>query len=84
MLSCVKLPLTFDPRGLEHDLSQVSSGEWVRHFNDRYYEGEWSGVALRAVPGASTQLVSQILARLSSHTPNLSRRALDLPVQKSG
>lgn len=56
MLSCLKLPLTFDPRGLEADLNQIESDEWVRHFNDRYYEGEWSGVALRAVEGASRQL----------------------------
>jgi hypothetical protein len=58
MLSCVKLPLNFDPNGLEADLDKISPDEWVRHFNDRYYEGEWSGVALRAVTGASTQLYS--------------------------
>ena len=58
MLSCLKLPLTHDPRGLEADLNQISSDEWVNHFNDRYYEGEWSGVALRAVEGNSKQLYS--------------------------
>lgn len=58
MLSSLKLPLTFDPQGLKADLDQISSDEWVRHFNDRYYEGEWSGVALRAVEGVSTQLYS--------------------------
>ena len=58
MHSCLKLPLTFDPQGLKADLDQISSDEWVRHFNDRYYEGEWSGVALRAVEGVSTQLYS--------------------------
>lgn len=56
MLSCLKLPLNFDPDSLKSDLMQISSDEWVRHFNDRYYEGEWSGVALRAVSGASAQI----------------------------
>jgi aspartyl/asparaginyl beta-hydroxylase len=56
MLSCLKLPLNFDPESLSADLMQISSDEWVRHFNDRYYEGEWSGVALRAVEGASAQI----------------------------
>ena len=58
MLSCLKLPLTFNPRDLEADLNQISSEEWVKHFNDRSYEGEWSGVALRAVEGNSKQIYS--------------------------
>ena len=58
MLSCLKLPLTFDPKGLRADLDRISSDEWVRHFNERYYEGDWSGVALRSAEGASKQLYS--------------------------
>lgn len=58
MLSCLKLPLIFDLEGLVADLNKIAPDEWVRHFNDRYYEGDWSGVALRAATGASTQLYS--------------------------
>jgi len=58
MLSCLKLPLTFDPQGLKADLNRITPDEWVRHFNERYYEGDWSGVALRAAEGASRQLYS--------------------------
>lgn len=58
MLSCLKLPLTFDPVGLQADLQQINDDEWVRHFNDRYFEGDWSGVALLSVNGASKQLYS--------------------------
>ena len=58
MLSCLRLPLMFDPKGLKADLDRISSDEWVPHFNDRYYEGDWSGVALRSVEGASKQLYS--------------------------
>ena len=56
MLSCLKLPLKFNPEGLQADLHQIADDEWVRHFNDRYYEGDWSGVALLSVNGTSKQL----------------------------
>lgn len=56
MLTCFKFPFTFDSDELEADLDRVSPDEWVRHFNDRYYEGDWSGVALRAIDGASNQI----------------------------
>jgi len=74
MLSCLKLPLTFEPEGLQSDLDRVASDEWVRHFNDRYYEGEWSGVALRTVSGASTQIYSDpVKNEPLTDTPVLSR-----------
>ena len=74
MHSCLKLPLTFDLEGLQSDLNQVLPDEWVRHFNDRYYEGEWSGVALRSAEGASGQLYSDPgKDELFSDTPVLSR-----------
>jgi len=74
MHSCLKLPLTFDPQGLTADLNQISPDEWVRHFNDRYYEGEWSGVALRAPDGASTTLYSDPgTDQLFTDTPVLAR-----------
>jgi hypothetical protein len=38
------------------DLGHISPDEWIRHFNERYYEGEWSGVALRAPAGALNKL----------------------------
>ncbi|MEK6299952.1 MAG: aspartyl/asparaginyl beta-hydroxylase domain-containing protein [Acidobacteriota bacterium] len=74
MLTCLKLPLTFEPEGLRSDLDSVLPGEWVRHFNDRYYEGDWSGVALRAVTGASGQLYSDPTTTESlTDTPVLAR-----------
>lgn len=92
MHSCLKLPLSFDPEGLKTDLNQISSDEWVRHFNDRYFEGEWSGVALRAIEGASEQLYSDpgkddtftdtpVLARC----PSLQRAlaALECPIKSA-
>ena len=51
-----KLPMSFDTERLKHDLNEVPQSEWSPHFNTGYYEGEWSGVALRSVGGAASQL----------------------------
>lgn len=47
-----KLPITFDPVRLQLDLAAIEPGEWTPHFNRSYYDGEWSGVALRTTEGA--------------------------------
>ena len=56
MLSSYKLPLEFSAELLKADLRQISSDEWVAHFNKGYYEGEWKGLALRSTTGRATQL----------------------------
>lgn len=56
MLNTYKLPLCFDPQLLKFDLEKVSQDDWIPHFNTRYYEGEWSAVALRSVGGVSGQI----------------------------
>jgi quercetin dioxygenase-like cupin family protein len=56
MLSCIRLPLRFDPEPLRADVAALPNEDWVPHFNTSYYEGDWSGVALRAVGGAARQI----------------------------
>ncbi len=48
MVPVLKLPITFDSELLQNDLRLFSSEEWTPHFNTAYYEGDWSGIALRA------------------------------------
>jgi hypothetical protein len=50
-LTFVRLPLEFCTERLKADLRCVAPHEWIPHFNDRNYEGDWSGIALRAVGG---------------------------------
>jgi aspartyl/asparaginyl beta-hydroxylase len=83
MPDCFKLPLSFDPERLRADLDHISPGDWLPHFNDRYYEGDWSGVALRSVGGATTKLYPDPAARepfantsILARCPNI-RRALE-------
>jgi hypothetical protein len=56
MKAAVKLPLSFDPPELQADLDQIDPTEWLSHFNTQYFEGGWTGVALRAAPGNAQTL----------------------------
>lgn len=44
----LRLPFTFEPERLRHDLAHVAATEWIPHQQRGHYDGEWSGVALRA------------------------------------
>ena len=56
MLSAIRLPLELDAAGLKADLASFVEEDWVPHFNTRYYEGDWSGIAFRSVGGVAKQL----------------------------
>jgi hypothetical protein len=56
MKAAVKLPLSFDPANLQADLDRIDPAEWLTHFNTQYFEGGWTGVALRAAPGNAQTL----------------------------
>ena len=52
----VRLPLAFDAAALEADVAALGEGAWTPHFNTGLFTGDWSGVALHAVPGAAVAL----------------------------
>lgn len=52
MTDTLKLPFVFDSEKLKEDLDKFSEFDWTPHFNTQYYEGDWSGIALRATPNA--------------------------------
>lgn len=56
MIKSLQLPFRFNPVQLKADLDLIQPGEWVDHFNQSIYEGNWSGVALRSVGGKPMQL----------------------------
>lgn len=49
--SAIQLPLKFDVSKLKADLQQVEAMDWIRHYRESHYEGDWGIVALRAVHG---------------------------------
>src|ERR1700733_4167046 len=48
----VRLPLSFDPALLARDLEKFSSADWISHYIQDRYEGDWSVIPLRGVAGA--------------------------------
>ena len=73
MKVAVRLPLSFDPGGLRADLDQIDSGEWLTHFNAGYFEGAWTGVALRGVSGRTQELYADPSASDYADTPVMLR-----------
>ena len=56
--TALRLPFHFDPARLEDDLIRIQNADWQAHFNNSIYQGDWSGIALRAVPGSHLALFS--------------------------
>src|SRR5262245_20191495 len=57
-LGDLRLPLRFDPRQLQASLALVRADEWVPHYNERDYGGDWRGVALRSLSGSIGELAA--------------------------
>jgi len=55
-LKAARLPLRFDPAGLQADLEAVGGGEWTAHFNTQFFEGDWSGIGLRVAEDAANPM----------------------------
>ena len=51
-----RLPLRFDVDALRAAVAALPADAWLPHFNTGYYEGDWSGVALRSHEDAFTPL----------------------------
>lgn len=60
--STFKFPFGFDARLLQAEAGQFSADEWIGHFNTPLYQGDWSGIALRAVKGGNSPLYPDLFA----------------------
>ncbi len=52
------LPFRFDSERLKSDLGLIAADEWVPHYNENDYGGQWSGVALRSLNGTGRNLTA--------------------------
>ena len=73
MISVLKLPFSFDADALKSDAGRFTSDEWTAHFNVHNYEGDWSGIALRAAGNARVALYPDPTADSYVDTENLAR-----------
>jgi hypothetical protein len=56
MQNYVKLPFQFDAARLKAELAKIAEDEWIKHFNQSYYEGNWSVASLRSNGGRAKQI----------------------------
>ncbi len=74
MPDAVKLPRRFDTALLRTDLARIMAGDFVPHFNQAYYQGDWSAVPLRSIGGRTDQIYPDPTAKNSfADTPLLER-----------
>jgi hypothetical protein len=73
MIRSLRLPFCFDPTRLQGDLALLNADDWVPHFNQAYYTGEWSGAALRSVGGSARQLFQDPTKTEFMDTPLMAR-----------
>lgn len=73
MIERLKLPFNFDSAAMRTDVSRFDASEWTPHFNTHYYEGDWSGIALRAAADANVELYPDPTATHYRATPQLER-----------
>ena len=74
MIIGLHFPFRFDPALLQADLARVQPAEWVPHYNERDYGGDWRGVALRSTTGSIGQLAARASGQGGFHdTPLLDR-----------
>jgi hypothetical protein len=72
--SSARLPWAVDAEALGADADALAPEDWIPHFNTAYYEGDWSGVALRSVGGEAGRLYPNPAARWEfDDTPVLAR-----------
>ena len=58
MIHSLRLPIDVDLAALRADLAAVAPAGWHPHFNTQYYQGDWSGIPLRGIPGTHVPLYS--------------------------
>jgi hypothetical protein len=75
MISILKFPFSFDAERLKDDLRNFAPEDWTPHFNTQYYEGDWSGIALRAAKDANVELYPDPTATEYADTKMLARCA---------
>lgn len=60
MIRYAKLSLPFDAELTQSELLNIKE-EWLPHFNLAYYEGSWTGIALRSAEGKHTNIIPELM-----------------------
>ena len=79
MPETLKFPFSFEAKFLREDAQKFAPEEWISHFNTPIYQGDWSGIALRAVKGGHSLLYPDPLATEGFIETEMMRRCLCVP-----
>lgn len=67
-----RLPYDFDPLRLKAECDAIAEEDWIPHYNQNDYSGEWTIVALHAIGGRKDMIFSNPNPPIPySHTPTL-------------
>jgi quercetin dioxygenase-like cupin family protein len=70
----LKLPFQFDARRLQADLAGMMADAFIPHFNQAFYQGDWSAVPLRSINGRTDHIYPDPSAKNAfADTPLLDR-----------
>jgi len=62
MISHAKINLPFNVAAAQVEISRLTAGCWVRHFNTINYEGEWTVLAFRSPGGVMNNIIPDLMS----------------------
>src|SRR5215217_5808999 len=65
MIQYLQLPFYFDAGRMLAEITQITDS-WNPHFNTQHYNGNWSGLSLRAPGGIANNLLAETLNKHTS------------------
>jgi Aspartyl/Asparaginyl beta-hydroxylase len=57
ILKYLRLPFLFDASLLQKDVANLSSANWLLHYQKMHYEGKWSAIPLRSIGGKADSII---------------------------
>jgi Aspartyl/Asparaginyl beta-hydroxylase len=57
ILKYLQLPFVFDATLLQKDVANLSSANWLLHYQKLHYKGEWSAIPLRSIGGKADSII---------------------------
>jgi quercetin dioxygenase-like cupin family protein len=57
ILKYLQLPFHFEVNRLQQEVKQLANHQWLLHYQQKQYEGEWSAIPLRSINGATDSIL---------------------------
>ena len=57
IIKYLQLPFSFDAGRMLQEVNEITSGNWLPHYQKMHYEGGWNALPLRSVNGVASDIV---------------------------